>query len=151
MEQARLIQRHAQLMRTYVLRGESPASAWEGLPKDPTLPQVRAMLALHVLGSCRLKTLARRLDISDPAASEMVERLVEMGLVSREQDPTDRRQVVLSLTEEAANRVQTHEDFMLRKIVRLMERLGEQSVEQWTALAQETISILEAESEGSHE
>ena len=42
--------------------------------------------------------LSRRLGVSMPAASQLVDRLVEMGLVEREDNPADRRSKYLTLT-----------------------------------------------------
>jgi len=45
-----------------------------------------------------LTELAGRLGVSVSTASELVDRLVEAGLVDRRDDPSDRRHVLLSLT-----------------------------------------------------
>lgn len=49
-------------------------------------------------GPLRIGELHRRLLLSQPALSRMVDRLVERGLVKRQADPADRRGVRLSLT-----------------------------------------------------
>jgi DNA-binding MarR family transcriptional regulator len=58
---------------------------------------------LYTLSKCRrpirLGELNRRVLLSQPALSRMVERLVERGLVRRETDPSDARGVLLGLTE----------------------------------------------------
>ncbi|HTT93273.1 MAG TPA: MarR family transcriptional regulator [Solirubrobacterales bacterium] len=59
---------------------------------------------LYTLSKCRgpirLGELNRRVLLSQPALSRMVDRLVERGLVRREADSSDGRSVRLSLTEE---------------------------------------------------
>jgi DNA-binding MarR family transcriptional regulator len=45
--------------------------------------------------------LAQRLDLSPPAVTALVDRLVEADLVARAPHPTDRRRVQISLTERA--------------------------------------------------
>ncbi len=142
-KKARIVHRHAQLMRTFILKGSNPENIWRGTRKDPTLPQIRAMLALHVQGPCRLKEFAALLGISQPAASEMVERLVEMGMVTREQDPSDRRQVILGLTPKAARKVAAHEEHMLERIRGLMDQLEPETVDRWVSVAREITPILE--------
>jgi DNA-binding MarR family transcriptional regulator len=62
-----------------------------------TLQQYRAMAALHH-HACSLNELASRHHVSAPAVSRLVSTLVERGWVQREEDPQDRRQVVLTLT-----------------------------------------------------
>jgi DNA-binding MarR family transcriptional regulator len=58
---------------------------------------------LYTLSKCnrpiRLGELNRRVLLSQPALSRMVDRLVERGLVRRETDPSDARGVLLGLTE----------------------------------------------------
>jgi DNA-binding MarR family transcriptional regulator len=45
--------------------------------------------------------LAKRLDLSPPAVTALVDRLVEAGLVERGRDPADRRRVQILLTARA--------------------------------------------------
>ena len=45
----------------------------------------------------RIKTLARDLNVSSAAVSQVVDRLVTEKLLQREPDPTDRRAVILSI------------------------------------------------------
>lgn len=149
-ERARRLLRHGQRIRNYMLSGESPGDLWEGFPKDPTISQVRALLALNYLGPCRLKTFASSLQISGPAASEMVDRLVEMNFVEREQDPDDRRRIVLRLTPAAKERVEKHETFTLERIAAIMDRLSPQEVEAWletSAAIDQAIESLEEQHE----
>lgn len=66
---------------------------------------------LYTLAKCgepiRPSELHRRVLLSQPALSRMVDRLVERGLVERTKDPDDRRSVRLSLTELGAERQRT--------------------------------------------
>jgi DNA-binding MarR family transcriptional regulator len=59
---------------------------------------------LYTLSKCRrpirLSELNRRVLLSQPALSRMVDRLVERGLVQRDADQSDGRGVLLGLTEE---------------------------------------------------
>ena len=63
-----------------------------------SIPQVRTLAYLHRNpGSC-LFHLAEHLGVTRPTASTLVERLVRRGMVSRAEDPQERRRVVLRLT-----------------------------------------------------
>lgn len=64
-------------------------------------PQMRTIGFIYHHGPCPLRDVAAGAGVSVAAASEMVERLVEEGIVQREPHPTDRRQVLLSLTARA--------------------------------------------------
>jgi len=71
-------------------------------PKQPeifelTMPQCRAVLYLQE-GPAHMSRLAAGLGVALPSATGIVDRLVERGLVSREEDPEDRRVVLCCLT-----------------------------------------------------
>jgi DNA-binding MarR family transcriptional regulator len=61
--------------------------------------QVSALFRLHFGGKCGNSELAGHTGITDPAASQMVDRLVQRGLVERAEDPEDRRVKQLAITE----------------------------------------------------
>jgi len=50
-------------------------------------------------GRCRLTALAGREGVTQPAMTQLVSRLQDAGLVSREADPTDGRVVQVSITD----------------------------------------------------
>lgn len=66
---------------------------------------------LYMLGQRPLRTglLAQHLKISPATVSELVDALVDEGLVRRDPDPDDRRAVVLELTAEGRRQRQRYE------------------------------------------
>ena len=62
-----------------------------------TMHQLEALRLLE-RGGLRMRELARELDISEPAATALADRLVRGGFVARHTDPTDRRIVRLELS-----------------------------------------------------
>jgi DNA-binding MarR family transcriptional regulator len=73
--------------------------AWLAL--DLTMGQIRALVSLRMHGPCAVGGLAELLAISEPTASQLVDRLVKRGLVERREDAADRRRVLVSLTTQA--------------------------------------------------
>jgi DNA-binding MarR family transcriptional regulator len=71
------------------------------------VPQVRALLRLATANSLAMGELARGLGVSYPAASQIGDQLVELGLALRERPDWDRRVVLLRLTDDA--RAMVHE------------------------------------------
>jgi DNA-binding MarR family transcriptional regulator len=67
-----------------------------------TMGQIKAMAVIYHQGSSTVSDLATGIGVALPTASELVERLVERGLVVREADPDDRRRVRLKLTPTAS-------------------------------------------------
>jgi len=60
--------------------------------------QVNALMRLYHGGLCGVSDIGGHLGITNPAASQMVERLVQMGLLVRNEDRHDRRARKLELT-----------------------------------------------------
>src|SRR3989338_631414 len=63
-----------------------------------TWPQVNTLMRLHYGGACGISEGGSHLGGTNAAASQLVERLVQQGLLERTEDPNDRRakQLVLS-------------------------------------------------------
>ena len=57
-----------------------------------------ALYAVGKLGPCPQQQFARYLALTEPTAALIVDELVEKGLVTRGQDPDDRRRYALELT-----------------------------------------------------
>lgn len=68
------------------------------LDTDVTLPQYRALVVLASRGPQRLLELSGELGVNPSTGMRMCERLEAKGLIARERDAADRRQVLVSLT-----------------------------------------------------
>jgi DNA-binding MarR family transcriptional regulator len=60
--------------------------------------QINILMRLLHEGSAGISEIGERLGVTNAAASQAVERLVQMGLVERTEDPQDRRAKQLALT-----------------------------------------------------
>jgi DNA-binding MarR family transcriptional regulator len=69
--------------------------------KGLTLPQVKALIYLYNNGERSMSELTLGLAVSMPSASELVDRLIDRGLVEKATDPVDRRRVLIGLTDPA--------------------------------------------------
>jgi len=67
--------------------------------KNLSMSQVASLFRIRRSGSCGVKEIAEHLGVSNAAASQLLDRLVQQGLVARSEDPIDRRGKVLVLTE----------------------------------------------------
>lgn len=63
-----------------------------------TLPQLRALVLVATRTSVNASAIAAALDIHPSNASRLLDRLVQAGLLDRQESPTDRRHVALTLT-----------------------------------------------------
>ena len=63
-----------------------------------SMPQFGILMHLHSCSNCGISDIGEHFDITTPAASQLVDKLVQGGLIERVEDPTDRRvrQITLS-------------------------------------------------------
>jgi DNA-binding MarR family transcriptional regulator len=61
--------------------------------------------ALDLLGPCPQQELARQLRLTEPTVAQLVDELVQAGLVTRGHDPRDRRRYALELTGAGRQRI----------------------------------------------
>ena len=71
---------------------------WEGL--EMTIPQIKTLVLLERSGPMRMGNIAAFLGRALSATTTVVDRLVEKGLVDRAWDPSDRRVVICTLTDQ---------------------------------------------------
>jgi len=64
-----------------------------------TISQLSALFRLYHGGTCGVSEIGDHLGVTNAAASQMVERLVQLGLLERSEDRSDRRVKNLTLTE----------------------------------------------------
>lgn len=76
------------------MRGWSHFAKSTGL----SMPQFSILMQLHHKGACGVSDISDRFDITNAAASQLVEKLVQSGYLERAEDPSDRRAKVLNLT-----------------------------------------------------
>jgi DNA-binding MarR family transcriptional regulator len=82
-------------------------NVFRGLAADPlaegrSLGQMKVLACLVQRGRLPVKDVAATIGVQMPTASELIEKLVADGLVVREVNPADRRQVLVDLTDTAA-------------------------------------------------
>ncbi|SRR6266498_1841049 len=77
------------------MRGWSHFAKSTGL----SMPQFSILMQLHHRGGCGLSEISERFDITNAAASQLVDKLVHSGYLERTEDPSDRRAKVLNLTD----------------------------------------------------
>ena len=92
-----------------------------GLPVRP----VHAAVFIHMdQGGIRLTDLAARAQMTPQSMAELVDELVEAGLLERGPDPTDRRAKLIVFTERGLDAVQVALDAIVDLERDLAQRLG---------------------------
>jgi DNA-binding MarR family transcriptional regulator len=64
-----------------------------------SMSQLGALFQIHHRGSSGVTDLGEELGVTSSAASQMLERLVHLGLIRRSEDPSDRRAKQIVLTD----------------------------------------------------
>jgi DNA-binding MarR family transcriptional regulator len=100
MDEARIIEEVDRLLPE-VCKSLHAAVAAHPAAARRTIPQIRALAFLYHHAPATVGEVAAGVGVGMPAASELIDRLVEEGLVERSANPADRRQVLLRLTPRA--------------------------------------------------
>lgn len=89
-----------------------------------------SLFAIGKLGPCPQQQFARYLAVTEPAAAQIVEELVQGGLVARGQDPADRRRYALELTELGWERLTTLRDAVDKLQADIVTAVGGPEIEE---------------------
>jgi len=91
---------------------------------DLTYNQYKTLLSLSDMGPCTLNTLSRELGVAMSSASQMVDRLVAMGLVERAPGDSDRRSIILTSSVEGERLLEKVKEEILLRYQKLFRHLG---------------------------
>ncbi len=111
------------------------------LPPDLTMQQVRVLGCVVKEPGLSGHELGKRIGVSAPTASGLVERLVEKGLIARVDDPDDRRVRRLHPTTEGLAVIREMDSMFARSLGALIEHL---SLEDLDLLRRGTLAMLSA-------
>jgi DNA-binding MarR family transcriptional regulator len=116
-----------------------------------SMPQFSVMMQLHYRGACGMSRISEGYDITPAATSQLVDKLVQSGLIQRVEDPNDRRAKLLSLTDKGSELIQQGMQERYRWVNELTEKLtAEEQVQISEALDIMTKAAQEIESEPIH-
>ena len=99
------VERVVATYETLMLR-VAAAHAPEFLGVGVTMSQAKVLYLVQGDRGLRMSELSARLGVSLSTISGMVERLVDQGLLDRRDDPADRRQVILRITDAGATQLE---------------------------------------------
>ena len=107
--------------------------------------QIRAIKFVKAKGQVSITELAELLQVSAPSASTMVERLVEKGVLVREQDPEDRRKVIVTISPDMISITEQIEKDIFSSFVDLVEKLGPEVADDWCRVLDKIGEVLDHE------
>lgn len=117
-------------------------SSWEhGVVRDKglTLPQMHTLEILGANGPMRMKELAGRMGVTTGTLTVMIDRLVKNGQVERRPHDTDRRSIIVALTESGRTLFAEHDDLHLQLTEELTAGLTPEELEAFEATLRKMI------------
>jgi len=111
--------------------------------RELTLVQHMTVMAIDENGPLTIKSLAAILGVSSPSASAMVDKLVEKGILTREQSQEDRRQVIVRISPEASKKIEKIKQIALHSIVELLKRVGPGTTQKWCEVLDDIKQVIE--------
>ena len=71
-----------------------------------SMPQFGILMQLHHHQNCGITDISERFDITAPAASQLVDKLFQNGLIERTEDPNDRRAKQIALSKKGRDLIE---------------------------------------------
>ncbi|HIA54570.1 MAG TPA: MarR family transcriptional regulator [Candidatus Melainabacteria bacterium] len=95
-----------------------------------SVPQIRALSFIRRNPSTTLTTVSEYLAVSNATTSSIVDRLVKKGLVTRSEDPNERRCLQLTLTQKGQEEYKVVEELAISELTKVLMRLPDDQVKQ---------------------
>jgi DNA-binding MarR family transcriptional regulator len=111
--------------------------------RELTMAQHMAVMAIDENGPLTITRLAAILGVSSPSASAMVDKLVEKGILTREQSQEDRRHVIVRISPEAVKKIEKIKQIALCSIVELLKKVGPGTTQKWCEVLDDIKRVLE--------
>ena len=96
--------------------------AWMEL--NLTIAQLKSLLFIYFKGTTNFITLANALGVTPPNVTGIINRLVEQKLVSREENPEDRRTFMLRVTETGKVLIEGLRDKGINRMAGILNQLS---------------------------
>jgi DNA-binding MarR family transcriptional regulator len=125
--------------KTNRVLGNFPAEPWMEL--GLTIAQLKSLFFIVDKEKTNFKKLAEALAVTPPNITGIIDRLVEQGLVSRTENPEDRRIILLQATEKGRNLLNTLKENRNIKMTQILAKL---STEDLSCLAVGLSALLKA-------
>jgi DNA-binding MarR family transcriptional regulator len=89
-----------------------------------TMSQAKVLYLVQAEPDIRMSDLAGRMGVTLPSMSGVVDRLVDQGLLTRRDDPSDRRQALVHISDAGAHQLEAFRELNARQVRALLHRLA---------------------------
>jgi DNA-binding MarR family transcriptional regulator len=123
MNKSKLVQEVVELERQVgrIIRQHAP-SVW--IDSGLTITQLRSLFLIVNKGSTNFRKLAEALGVTPSNVTGIVDRLVGQGLVSRTQNPEDRREMTLQATDKGKALVSNLKEAGIKEMTQILSLLS---------------------------
>ena len=106
-----------------------------------SMPQFSILMQLHYKGVSGISEISERFEVTNAAASQLAERLVQSGLIERAEDPGDRRAKLIKLSSKGKHLIESGIEQRYRWVDELVSNLN---AEQRTKVGEAMTILTEA-------
>jgi DNA-binding MarR family transcriptional regulator len=140
MDKSQLVQEVVELERQVArIIGQHAPSVW--IDSGLTVTQLRSLFLIVNKGRTNFRKLAEALEVTPSNVTGIVDRLVEQGLVSRTQNPEDRREMTLQATDKGQALVSSLKEAGIKRMTQILSVL---SLEELSGLTQGLSAFIKA-------
>ncbi len=112
-----------------LMRHVAESHAPEFMGVDVTMSQAKALYLLSVRPGVPMSSIAAELGVGPSAVSGLVDRLVAQGYVERREDPVDRRQQLVTITDTGTAALDHMRELRAQVTLRLLKGLDDHELE----------------------
>ena len=131
--------------RAFRAMGKNDPNAWMEL--NLTVAQLKCLHFINSGGTTNLIKLAKALEVTPSNVTVIVNRLVTQELVSREENPEDRRAYILSMTKKGTALIEGLQESGIKRIIGVLNRLSTRELEALQTGFKALVSEVEGQSE----
>jgi DNA-binding MarR family transcriptional regulator len=96
---------------------------------DITMAQAKMLYVVATAGELSMSEIALRLGVTVSTSSGAVDRLVDLGLLARSEDPSNRRQVRVSVTETGSRTLGQLRELSTRHLRNMLELVSDEELD----------------------
>jgi DNA-binding MarR family transcriptional regulator len=91
--------------------------------------QIFVLINLYRKGVCNATDIANMIGITSGAVTGMTDKLVSMGLITRERSDTDRRVVLFTITDKGKETIQRIRDRRFKRLTEIFRQISNDEIE----------------------
>jgi DNA-binding MarR family transcriptional regulator len=113
-----------------------------------TMQQLRVMMILYADGATRVSVLARKLNVSTPTVTGILDRLVRQEFTYRADDPRDRRVVLNALTDKGREVIEHLQPLDSERLTKAIESLSQEERQDVVSALSKLVGAVESTTTG---